>query len=46
MLPTICEDVALCIDHVHGVLEVSDLIMPRQRPSYEVTVERATRGSL
>ena len=33
MLPTICEDVALCIDHAHGVLEVSDLVIPRQRVS-------------
>lgn len=38
ILPTICDDVALCIGHAHGVLEVSDLLMPRQRPGHESTV--------
>lgn len=33
ILPTITDDVALCIGHAHGVLEVSDLVIPRQRPT-------------
>lgn len=37
ILPTICEDVALCVDHARGIAEVQ---IPRQRAAEQDTVTR------